>query len=59
MSNGNTSGIRCATCTPEYCGCTDYYAGRLAFWRGEYDAIRLILSRRRIIAALAHRGTTR
>ena len=54
--NGNASGIVCSACSPNYCACTDFYRGRLAFWRGDLDAVWLASSRQRIIMALKARG---
>lgn len=27
--------MRCPSCEPDYCACADFYAGRLAYWKGE------------------------
>jgi hypothetical protein len=27
--------MRCARCEPDYCACADFYAGRMAYWKGE------------------------
>jgi hypothetical protein len=27
--------MRCGHCEPDYCACADFYAGRMAFWKGE------------------------
>lgn len=27
--------MRCASCTPDYCACADFYGGRLKYWKGE------------------------
>ncbi|MEY4838544.1 MAG: hypothetical protein RLZZ475_2403 [Pseudomonadota bacterium] len=30
--------MRCPSCEPDYCACADFYAGRLAYWKGEMMA---------------------
>ena len=30
--------MRCPACQPDYCACADFYAGRMAYWKGELMA---------------------